>query len=165
MLHAQALHEIAVKDLDGRSATLVPFKGRVLLVVNVASECGYTGQYAGLQALHEKYAAQGLAVLGFPCNQFGGQEPGTNAEIKRFCTANYRVTFPMFAKIEVNGANRHPLFARLLGKDSPAPGDVKWNFEKFLVGRDGRLLRRFDAGTEPDDPVLVSAIEAALAPR
>lgn len=162
---AQSLHEIAVTDIDGKAATLAPFKGRVLLVVNVASECGYTGQYAGLQALHEKYSGKGFSVLGFPCNQFGGQEPGTNAEIKKFCAANYRVTFPMFAKVEVNGANRHPLFARLLGKDSPAPGNVKWNFEKFLVGRDGRMVRRFDAGTEPDDPALIEALAAALAAR
>jgi glutathione peroxidase len=118
-----------------------------------------------LQALHEKFSAQGLAVLGFPCNQFGGQEPGSNAEIKKFCAANYRVTFPLFAKIEVNGANRHPLYAALAGKDSPVPGNVRWNFEKFLVGRDGKVLRRFAAGDEPDAPEFVAAIEAALAAK
>lgn len=163
--HAQLLHDIAVTDIDGKAGTLAPFKGRVLLVVNVASECGYTGQYAGLQALHEKFSGKGLSVLGFPCNQFGGQEPGSNAEIKKFCSASYRVTFPMFAKIDVNGANRHPLYAALAGKGSPTPGNVKWNFEKFLVGRDGRVLKRFGSGDEPDSPEMAAAIESALAAK
>ena len=161
--HAQSIHDIAVTDIDGKATTLAPFKGRVLLIVNVASECGYTSQYAGLQELFEKYAAKGLSVLGFPCNQFGGQEPGSNADIKKFCAANFRVTFPLFAKIEVNGANRHPLYAALVGKDSPVPGNVKWNFEKFLIGRDGKVLARFGAGAEPDSPEVIQAIEKALA--
>ncbi|MEO6244302.1 MAG: glutathione peroxidase, partial [Opitutaceae bacterium] len=144
------LHDLAVQDIDGKAATLAAFKGRVLLVVNVASECGYTSQYQALEALFTKYQSKGLSVLGFPCNQFGGQEPGSNAEIKKFCTTNYRVTFPLFAKIDVNGANRHPLYAALAGQGSPFPGNVKWNFEKFLVGRDGKVLARFPADTEPD---------------
>jgi glutathione peroxidase len=160
--HAQSLYEIPLKDIDGQTTTLAPFKGRVLLVVNVASECGYTPQYAGLQAAFEKYAARGLTVLGFPCNQFGAQEPGTGAEIKKFCTTNFRVTFPLFEKIDVNGAKRHALYAALAGKDSPFPGNVKWNFAKFLVGRDGKVVARFDADAEPDGPEITRAIEAAL---
>lgn len=163
--HAQSIHDIGVTDIDGKATTLAPFKGRVLLIVNVASECGYTTQYAGLQELFGKYAAKGLSVLGFPCNQFGGQEPGSNADIKKFCAANFRVTFPLFAKIEVNGANRHPLYAALAGKASPVPGNVKWNFEKFLVGRDGKVLARFGAGDEPDSPDVIQAIEKALAAK
>ena len=162
---AESLYEIAVKDIDGHATTLAPFKGRVLLVVNVASECGYTPQYAGLQAAFEKYSAKGLTVLGFPCNQFGEQEPGTNAEIKKFCSATFHVTFPLFDKIDVNGAKRHPLYAALAGKGSPFPGDIGWNFTKFLVGRDGRIVKRFDSATEPDSPEVIKAIEAALAAK
>ncbi len=156
------LHEIAVRDIDGRTRKLEEFRGKALLIVNVASECGYTSQYAGLQALHEKYQAKGLVVLGFPCNQFGGQEPGTAAEIKKFCTTSFKVTFPLFDKIDIIGERQHALYALLTGKASPHPGDVKWNFAKFLVGRDGTLLQRFDAGVEPDDSDLVRAVEAAL---
>ncbi len=163
--HAAPLHDLAVADIDGKPGTLAPFKGRVLLIVNVASECGYTPQYQGLESLFARYQAQGLTVLGFPCNQFGAQEPGTNAEIKKFCSTTFRVTFPLFAKIDVNGANRHPLYAALAGKGSPFPGNVKWNFEKFLVGRDGAVLARFPADTEPDAPELIKAVEAALAAK
>jgi glutathione peroxidase len=162
---AESLYEIAVKDIDGHATTLAPFKGRVLLVVNVASECGYTPQYAGLQAAFENYSAKGLTVLGFPCNQFGEQEPGTNAGIKKFCSATFHVTFPLFDKIDVNGAKRHPLYAALAGKGSPFPGDIGWNFTKFLVGRDGRIVKRFDSATEPDSPEVIKAIEAALAAK
>lgn len=160
---AAPLHEIALQDIDGKATTLAPFKGRVLLIVNVASECGYTRQYEGLEALFRKYQAKGLTVLGFPCNQFGGQEPGSNADIKQFCSTTFKVTFPLFAKIEVNGANRHPLYAALAGKDSPFPGNIKWNFGKFLIGRDGRIVRRFDSGAEPDSAEVIRAVEAALA--
>jgi glutathione peroxidase len=160
--HAQPFHEIAVTDIDGKAATLKAYRGRVLLIVNVASECGYTSQYQGLEAVFAKYRAKGLTVLGFPCNQFGGQEPGTNAEIKKFCSTAYRVTFPLFAKIDVNGANRHPLYAALAGKGSPFPGNIKWNFAKFLVGRDGTVLQRFDSDAEPESPEMIAAIEAAL---
>jgi len=162
---AASLYDIAVKDIDGRAATLTPYKSRVLLVVNVASACGYTPQYKGLEAAFAKYQAKGLTVLGFPCNQFGGQEPGTNAEIKQFCSVNFHVTFPLFDKIEVNGPNRHPLYVLLAGKDSPFPGDIGWNFTKFLVGRDGRILQRFNSAATPDSPEVIKAIEAALAAK
>ena len=162
---AESLYEIPVKDIDGHAATLAPFQGRVLLIVNVASECGYTPQYAGLQTAFEKYQSKGLTVLGFPCNQFGGQEPGTNAEIKKFCSTNFHVTFPLFDKIDVNGAKRHPLYAALAGQGSPFPGDIGWNFTKFLIGRDGRIVMRFDSGVEPDSPVVIKAIESALAAK
>jgi len=164
-LRAESLYDIPVKDIDGKAATLAPYKGRVLLVVNVASECGYTPQYQGLEAVYKKYSAQGLTVLGFPCNQFGGQEPGTNAEIKQFCSTTFHVTFPLFDKVEVNGANRHPLYAALAGKGSPFPGNIKWNFGKFLIGRDGKIVARFDSGDEPDSPAVIKAIEAALAAK
>lgn len=162
---AESLYEIAVKDIDGKATTLAPLQGRVLLIVNVASECGYTPQYEGLQAIFKKYEARGLTVLGFPCNQFGEQEPGTNAEIKQFCSSKFHVTFPMFDKIEVNGVHRHPLYVALAGKGSPFPGDIGWNFAKFLVGRDGKILRRFDSGAEPESPEVTKAIEAALAAK
>jgi glutathione peroxidase len=162
---AESLFSISVKDIDGRSTTLAPYKGRVLLIVNVASECGYTTQYRGLEAVFKKYQARGLTVIGFPCNQFGGQEPGSNAEIKQFCSATFRVTFPLFEKIDVNGANRHPIYTVLAGKNSPFPGNIAWNFGKFLVGRDGSILKRFDSGDEPDSAEVVQAIEAALAAK
>jgi len=133
------------------------------LIVNVASRCGYTPQYAGLEALYEKYKDKGFYVLGFPCNQFGGQEPGTNEEIKQFCSSKYQVTFPLFDKIEVNGPNRHPLYLTLAGKDSSFPGDIKWNFSKFLIGRDGKVLKRFESGIKPNAAELTQAIESALA--
>lgn len=162
---AAPLHEIAVKDIDGRPVKLDTYRGKILLIVNVASECGYTPQYQGLQALFERFRAQGLVVLGFPCNQFGGQEPGTSADIKKFCSTTFHVTFPLFEKIEVNGAGRHPLYALLTGKGSPSPGPIKWNFNKFLVGRDGTILRRFDSDAEPDSAEVVDAVAAALAAK
>jgi len=165
MSSAASLHDVTAKSIDGTDVKLDAYRGKVLLVVNVASECGYTGQYEGLQSLYQKYADRGLVVLGFPCNQFGGQEPGTAAEIKKFCTTSFRVTFPLFEKIEVNGPRRHPLYTFLAGKDSPFPGNIGWNFAKFLVGRDGRVLARFDAGVEPSDADLVARLEAALAAR
>ena len=161
--HAAPLHDVAVQDIAGQATTLASYRGRVLLIVNVASECGYTRQYAGLQGLFAKYQDKGLTVLGFPCNQFGGQEPGTNAEIRQFCSTTFKVTFPLFAKVEVNGPGRHPLYALLAGPGSPFPGNISWNFAKFLVGRDGRVLARYDSGTEPDAPELIRAIESALA--
>jgi glutathione peroxidase len=159
---ADSIYAISLKDIDGKSTSLKAYEGKVLLIVNVASKCGYTPQYAGLEALQEKYKGKGLTVLGFPCNQFGGQEPGTNEEIKEFCSSKYQVSFPLFDKIEVNGQHRHPLYLALAGKDSPFPGDIKWNFTKFLVGRDGRILKRFESGVKPDSTELVQAIEAAL---
>lgn len=164
-VQAQTLYDIALKDIDGQATTLDRYKGNVLLIVNVASECGFTPQYKGLEAVYLKYQKQGLAVLGFPCNQFGGQEPGSNAEIKSFCTGNYQVTFPLFDKIEVNGAKRHALYVALAGPGSPFPGDIKWNFGKFLVGRDGKIVRRFDSAAKPDSPEVTKAIEDALAAK
>jgi glutathione peroxidase len=164
-LHAASIHDIAVKDIDGKDTTLAAYKGKVVLIVNVASKCGLTPQYKALEAVHEKYKAKGFTVLGFPCNQFGSQEPGTNEEIKQFCSTKYSVTFPLFDKLEVNGANRHPLYVTLAGKDSPYPGDIKWNFGKFLIGRDGKIIKRFEPKTTPDDPEVIAAVEAALATK
>ena len=165
-LHAaDSLYYIPLKDIDGKDASLKPYAGKVLLVVNVASHCGYTPQYAGLEALYQKYSTQGLVVCGFPCNQFGGQEPGTPAEIKQFCTSKYDVTFPMFDKLEVNGVNRHPLYVALAGGDSPFPGNIKWNFTKFLIGRDGKIVARFDSKVKPDSDEMTKAVEAALAAK
>lgn len=155
---ADSLHDIPLKDIDGKDTSLKAYAGKAVLIVNVASECGYTPQYAGMQALHEKMAAQGLIVLGVPCNDFGGQEPGDEKTIKTFCTENYKVTFPMTSKVTIKGADKHPLFAALT-KDG---GDVAWNFEKFLVGKDGKLLQRFGSDVEPASPELTAAIEAAL---
>ena len=165
-LHAAgSLYDIPLKDIDGKDASLKPYAGKVLLVVNVASHCGFTPQYTALEAIYKKYEPQGLVVCGFPCNQFGGQEPGTDAEIKQFCTSKYNVTFPMFSKLEVNGANRHPLYVALAGADSPFPGNIKWNFTKFLIGRDGKILNRFDSKVKPDSPEVTQAIAAALAAK
>lgn len=162
---ADSLYDVPLKDIDGKSTTLAPYKGKVLLIVNVASKCGYTPQYTGLQAIHQKYEKQGFSVLGFPCNQFKEQEPGTDEQIKQFCATTYSVTFPLFAKIDVNGANRHPVYKALAGEASPVPGDVKWNFTKFLVGRDGKVLKRFESKVKPDAPEVTEAIEAALAAK
>ena len=162
---AESIYDIPLKDIDGNNTSLKPYQGKVLLIVNVASKCGFTPQYTALEALYQKYKDQGLVVLGFPCNQFAQQEPGTDAEIKQFCTSKYDVTFPMFDKIEVNGANRHPLYVLLAGKDSPFPGDIGWNFTKFLIGRDGKILNRFDSPVKPDSAEVTQAIEAALAAK
>ena len=161
--HAGSIQEIAVKDIDGKDTSLKAYNGKVLLIVNVASKCGLTPQYKALEAIHEKYKDKGFSVLGFPCNQFAGQEPGSNEEIKQFCSSKYNVTFPLFDKLDVNGANRHPLYVALAGKDSPFPGDIKWNFGKFLIGRDGKIIKRFEPKTTPDSPEVTASIEAALA--
>jgi glutathione peroxidase len=159
------LHDVPLTMLDGRATTFGEFSGRAVLVVNVASKCGLTPQYAGLEALAEKYGDQGLTVLGAPCNQFMGQEPGTNEEIAEFCSTTYGVTFPLTDKLEVNGEGRHPLFVELTAASDAEghDGDVRWNFEKWLVSRDGQVLARFAPKTQPDDPAVVEAIEAALA--
>ena len=159
---AATLYDIPLKKIDGSDATLGEHRGEVLLIVNVASKCGLTPQYEGLEKLHEKYHAKKFSVLGFPANEFGGQEPGTEAEIKTFCSSKFDVTFPMFSKLHVKGEEQHPLYAALTGAESSAPGPVKWNFGKFLVGKDGKLITRYDSGTTPDDPKLAAAIEAAL---
>jgi glutathione peroxidase len=165
LLHAGSIYDIAVKDIDGKDTTLTTYKGKVLLIVNVASKCGFTPQYKNLEAVYEKYKDQGFVILGFPCNQFGGQEPGSDEEIKQFCTSKYSVTFPLFDKIEVNGPNRHPLYVALAGENSPFPGNITWNFNKFLISRDGKILKRFDSRIKPDAPEATEAIEAALAAK
>ena len=159
-----AIYDAEVEALDGSPAELADYQGKALLIVNVASQCGLTPQYSGLQELHEQYADRGFAVLGFPCNQFGAQEPGTGDEIAAFCETNYGVTFPMFSKIEVNGDGRHVLYEQLTAyaDDEGEAGDIQWNFEKFLVSADGEVVRRFRPLTTPDDPALVSAIEEQL---
>jgi len=159
------IYDLKLKDIDGKWVQLSDYKGKVLLVVNVASQCGYTKQYAGLEALYQKYKDQGLVILGFPCNQFGGQEPGSSTEIKQFCSTKFNVTFPMFDKVDVNGPARAPLYTLLAGKNSPLPGDIKWNFNKFLIGCDGALIKRFDSRIAPDAADLTSAVEAALAKK
>jgi len=162
---AGSIYDIPLKDIDGKDTSLSEYKGKVLLIVNVASKCGFTPQYTALQAVYQKYKDQGLVVLGFPCNQFGEQEPGTDAEIKTFCSSKYDVTFPMFDKLEVNGANRHPLYVALAGADSPFSGDIGWNFTKFLIGRDGKIINRFPSNVKPDSAKATQAIEAALAAK
>jgi glutathione peroxidase len=159
-----SLHDFSHRSIDGEERKLSEYAGKVALVVNVASRCGLTPQYAGLQKLYDGYRDRGLVVLGFPCNQFKGQEPGTEAEIQSFCQANYGVSFPMFSKLEVNGGGRHPLYAWLTAQPSApeGPGDVRWNFGKFLIGKDGALLARFEPTTDPLAPELVQRIEAAL---
>jgi glutathione peroxidase len=159
---AETVYEFSAPLLDGRPVGLEEFKGRVLLIVNTASQCGFTPQYAGLEELFRSYKARGLAVLGFPCNQFGAQEPGSGAEIGAFCEKNYGVSFPMFAKIDVNGPAAHPLYRFLKGEKSGIFGTdaIKWNFTKFLVDRQGRVVDRFGPSTEPK--ALVKQIEGLL---
>lgn len=156
-----------MKRLDGKEANLADYAGKVVLIVNVASECGYTPQYAGLQKLHEKYASQGLAVVGVPANEFGGQEPGSNEQIAGFCKKNYGVTFDMLAKVVVKGDGQTPLYKHLTSKETNPKfaGQVKWNFEKFLIGRNGEIVGRFGSGVEPDAKELTGAIEAELAKK
>jgi glutathione peroxidase len=158
------LHDLPLTTIDGSDAKLSDFEGQTLLIVNVASKCGFTRQYQGLEKLYEQYADRGFTVLGFPCNQFGGQEPGTAQEIQEFCSTTWGVTFPLFEKVDVNGADRHPLFAALTETPDAQgdAGDVKWNFEKFLVARDGSVAR-FRSKTELDDPLLIAALEQDLA--
>ena len=147
------LYDIAVTTIDGTSIPMSTYKGRVLLIVNVASRCGFTPQYAGLDALYRKYKGRGLTVLGFPCDQFGHQEPGDEAAIKAFCSLTYDVTFPMFSTIEVTGPGTHPLYAHLKAARPGLLGTeaIKWNFTKFLVGRDGSVLKRYASADTPDD--------------
>ncbi|HEX8342570.1 MAG TPA: glutathione peroxidase [Tepidisphaeraceae bacterium] len=159
--------DFVVDDIDGKPYDLAQLKGKVVLIVNVASKCGFTKQYAGLEKLYEAKKDAGLVILGFPANDFGGQEPGTNDAIKEFCTGTYAVTFPMMSKITVKGADKAPLYQYLTAKETagPAAGEVKWNFTKFLVGRDGVIAGRFDSKVKPDDAALVAAVDAALAAK
>jgi len=157
--------DFTMTTIDEKTVPLSTYKGKVLLLVNVASRCGYTPQYKNLEALYEKYKAKGFTVLGFPANNFGAQEPGTNVEIKQFCTSRYNVTFDVFAKISVKGDDQHPLY-RFLTSEKTNPGysgPIKWNFQKFLVGRDGKVVGRFDSGVDPLSAEIVQAVEAALA--
>ncbi len=162
-MHATTAFDITVKDIKGKDVSLDAYRGKVVLIVNVASRCGFTKQYTGLEALYAKYQEQGFVVLGFPCNQFGGQEPGTEEEIQQFCSVKFNVKFPLFAKVEVNGPGRAPLFTFLTGDASPFPGKVSWNFNKFLVGRDGKLIARYESKVAPESEELIKAVEAALA--
>ena len=165
-LSAASLYDIPLKDINGQATSLKAYQGKVLLLVNVASKCGYTRQYKPLEAVYLKYHHQGLEVLGFPSNDFGGQEPGTPEQIKQFCSSQFAVTFPLFEKLKVKGgADQHPLYAALTGQDSPFPGEVKWNFGKFLIGRDGKIVARFQSADEPDSAAVTKAIEAALAAK
>ncbi|MGV6393583.1 glutathione peroxidase [Pseudomonas caspiana] len=158
-----AFHDMKLKALDGQELPLAPFKGQVVLVVNVASKCGLTPQYAALETLYQTYKGKGFNVLGLPCNQFAGQEPGTQEEIQAFCSLNYGVTFALGEKLEVNGPQRHSLYRLLAGEGAEFPGDITWNFEKFLVGKNGGVIARFSPRTAPDDPAVIQAIEKALA--
>ena len=155
------LHDFTLTRIDGTPLPLAALRDKAVLVVNVASRCGYTPQYVGLQKLHEELGGRGLVVLGVPANEFGAQEPGTNDEIAAFCESNYRVTFPLSEKVVVKGAGQHPLYRWLTASASP-PGDVRWNFEKFLLDRGGKILGRFGSGVAPEAPELRSAILAAL---
>jgi glutathione peroxidase len=162
-----SIFDVDIASLSGQPALLDKHRGKALLVVNVASQCGLTPQYAGLQRLHERFAARGLALIGVPCNQFGGQEPGSSDEIATFCETSYGVTFPLTEKVEVNGAGRHPLYRALVGTADAAghTGDIRWNFEKFVVGPDGTVAARFDPGTDPGAPELVDVLERLLPER
>ncbi len=153
--------KISFATITGEATTLESFGDRVILIVNTASECGFTTQYEGLEDIYEKYKDRGLTVIGFPADNYGGQEPGSNEEIAQFCKKNYGVTFPMMSKISVNGDDKHPLFAYLT-ENSPLPGKIKWNFGKFLLDRNGTLVARFSSDTEPNSPEVVSAIEKLL---
>lgn len=159
---APAIQSIPLKNIDGKATTLAAYKGKVVLVVNVASKCGLTPQYDALEALQKKYAKKGFTVVGFPCNDFGAQEPGTAEEIKTFCSTKYNVSFPLMEKLHVKGPEQHPLYAALTGPGSTFPGDIEWNFGKFLVGTDGKVIKRFSPPTTPDSKEVTEAIEAAL---
>jgi glutathione peroxidase len=161
----KSVYDFKMTDIDGKETRLAKYKGKVALVVNVASKCGYTPQYEGLQRVYDKYKDKNFVVLGFPANNFGGQEPGSNEEIKEFCTSKYKTTFPMFAKISVKGEDQHPLYKYLTGAETNPDfaGDIKWNFNKFLVDRKGRVIARFDSKAAPESEVVISAIEKALA--
>jgi len=155
-------YDFKLTAIDGKADLLAGLKGKVVLAVNVASQCGLTPQYTDLEGLHEELAGEDFAVVGFPCNQFGAQEPGSEEEIQAFCSTNYGVTFPLSAKLEVNGAGRHPLYAWLTDPANGHAGDIQWNFEKFLIGRDGKLLNRYAPTVKPRENGLMNDIAAAL---
>ncbi|MBK7266146.1 MAG: glutathione peroxidase [Ignavibacteriales bacterium] len=159
---AKKIGDFKVKDIDGKEVDLSIYEGKVVLIVNVASKCGYTKQYNGLEAIYNKYKDQGLVILGFPCNDFGGQEPGTNDEIKEFCSTKFSVTFPMMDKVSVLGENKTPLFAYLTDNSVTGTKDIKWNFEKFLINKKGEIVERFVSKDEPEGEKITKAIEAQL---
>lgn len=159
---AGSLYDIPFKDIKGKEMTLKKFKGKPILLVNVASKCGYTPQYKGLQELYKKYKGKGLVIVGFPSNDFGRQEPGTNAEILQFCQARFDVTFPMMAKISVKGKDKHPLYKAITEKPSPMPGEIKWNFNKVLIDTEGKLAGRYLSNIAPDSKKLVGDIEKLM---
>jgi glutathione peroxidase len=161
----KSVHEFTVKDIDGKQVDLSQYKGKVLLIVNSASKCGYTKQYTELEKIYGQYKAQGFEVLAFPANEFKGQEPGSNAEIKEFCTSQYNTTFPLFSKIVVKGEGQAPLYQYLTSTDAnqKTAGEIKWNFTKFLVGKDGKVVARYEPKVKPDDKEVTTAIEAELA--
>jgi glutathione peroxidase len=162
---AAGFYNFTLNSIDGKPAPLADYKGKVVLVVNVASQCGYTPQYSALESIYEKYKDQGFVILGFPANNFGAQEPGTNEEIKTFCTRKYSVTFPIYAKISVKGSDQAPLYAYLTKDTDPAiRGDIKWNFTKFLIDRNGNVIQRFEPAVTPDSKEVVAAIEKQLKP-
>jgi glutathione peroxidase len=161
---ASSVYEFTMNSIDGPPLPLAGFKGKVLLIVNVASKCGFTPQYEGLEAVYEKYKDQGLVIVGFPANNFMAQEPGTNEEIKTFCSTKYNVKFPMYSKISVKGDDKAPLYRFLTDPAAKTGGEIKWNFTKFLVDRDGKVIARFESPVKPDSPEITSAIEKALKP-
>ncbi len=163
----KSVYDFTMKDIDGNDVKLDTYKGKVALFVNTASKCGYTPQYEGLEKIYEKYKGQGFVILGFPANNFGGQEPGTNAEIKEFCTLKFKTSFPMFAKISVKGEDQHPLYKYLTSSetDPKFAGDIKWNFNKFLVDQNGTIIARFDSKDTPESDTVTKAIETALAQK
>lgn len=160
--NAPSISSIPLKNIDGKDTTLAAYKGKVVLVVNVASKCGLTPQYKALESTYRKYKDKGFVIVGFPCNDFGAQEPGSPEEIKTFCSTKYDVSFPLMAKLHVKGSEQHPLYAALTGPEAKFPGDIEWNFGKFLIGRNGEVLKRFTPKTTPDAAEVVEAIEAAL---
>jgi glutathione peroxidase len=156
------IRDITVKDMEGKEVSFADYKGKVLLIVNVASKCGNTPQYAGLEKIYEKYKSQGFEILGFPCNDFGGQEPGTNEEIKTFCSSTYNVSFKLFDKVKVLGKDKAPLYERLINNSVTSTGDIKWNFEKFLIDKDGNIAARFGNKVKPESDEVVKVIEEEL---
>jgi glutathione peroxidase len=164
MFAASSLYNFTLPSIDGKPMPLADFKGKVILMVNVASQCGYTPQYTALEAVYEKYKDKGFVIVGFPANNFGQQEPGTNQEIKTFCSRKYSVTFPLYSKVSVKGADQTLLYQYLTKEADPAvAGEIKWNFTKFLVDRNGKVVQRFEPAVTPDSPQVVSAIEKLLA--
>ena len=163
-VNASSVYDFTMKDIDGNDVKLDAFKGRVIMIVNTASKCGYTPQYEGLEAIYKKYKDRGFVILGFPANNFMGQEPGTEKEIKEFCTLKYNVTFPMFSKISVAGRDQHPLYGFLTNKATNPEfgGEISWNFNKFLIGKDGKVVGRFATAVKPEDASVITAIETEL---